>query len=430
MNQTSTHRFAAHTLHYSIHQLHIASKQYLPRIGKTETSKIILRYLCWRSSQPASPSSNNSKASGYSKNIDQCLLQSNPILESFGNAKTIRNNNSSRFGKLLKVQFDSNNNDPSSFHIVSGGIESYLLEKSRVVMVIEEERNFHVFYQLLAGANLSLRKKYRLKKSENYRYLNSDSAPEIDGVDDQFEFQKLREALLAVGITSTDQDCIFRTISAILSLGNVEFVEVEPELEERCLQRGKDQLEVLGDDASPPPPPPLPSKGPSLDAAAQVAQPYVVEHVSELLGVPKEALQQILLEHFIDMSALQSSGKFTNAQTEEGGGIHSPRSVPQAVYAREAMAKAIYQRLFNWLVRRISDSLSHHEGADSQSLPFIGVLDIFGFEDFQSNGLEQLLINYANESLQLLYTKAVLDSERELFMAEGMGDISYSSKFK
>lgn len=379
--------------------------------------------MCWRSSQ-LPVHGPGIKSANHPKNIDQCLLQLNPILESFGNAKTIRNNNSSRFGKLLKIQFDKNSNDPYGYHIVSGSVESYLLEKSRVVLITEEERNFHVFYQLLAGANLSLRKKYRLKKSENYRYLNNESTPEIEGVDDNAEFQKLREALFSVGITNADQDCVFRTISAILSLGNVEFVEADTEHEEKS-QQDKDHLEVFGE---PPPPSPSPSSKSHLqDAAAQVDQPYVVEHVSELLGVPKEALQQILLEHFIDMSALQSSGKFNNT---EGGGIQCPRSVPQALYARDAMAKAIYQRLFNWLVRRISESLLHVESVNTDLLPFIGVLDIFGFEDFQSNGLEQLLINYANESLQLLYTKSVLDSERELFIAEGMSDCNSYSKFK
>ena len=210
-------------------------------IGKTETSKIILRYLCWRSSQQHSHC-NGGKSANFSRNIDQCLLHSNPILESFGNAKTVKNNNSSRFGKFLKIQFDSNNSDASSYHIVSGSIESYLLEKSRVVTFMEEERNFHVFYQLLAGANQSLRKKYRLKNSENYRYLNNESVPAVDGMDDQAEFVKLRESLLALGITNTDQDCVFRTISAILSLGNVEFVEVAAGDEEEVKQLQRDHV--------------------------------------------------------------------------------------------------------------------------------------------------------------------------------------------
>jgi myosin heavy subunit len=355
----------------------------------------------------------------HSKNIDQYLLQSNPVLESFGNAKTGKTNNSSRFGKLLKIQFDSNNNDPNSFHIVSGSMESYLLEKSRVVMRMDDERNFHVFYQLLAGANMALRKKYRLKNAENYRYLNNEMSTEIDGIDDQADFQKLREALSAVGITHTDQDCVFRTVSAILSLGNVEFVEKTSEEDKKKQEeRDRDRAEVLGIE--------VPSPGNSLDAAAQVAQAYVVENVAELLGVSRDALQQILVEHFIDMSAINNSGRFSSPQES----IHSPRNLTQAIYARDAMAKAIYQRLFNWIVNRISESLLLNQGSDSDLLPFIGVLDIFGFEDFKLNGLEQLLINYANESLQLLYTKTVLVSEQALFLEEGLSDVCATGAVK
>lgn len=346
------------------------------------------------------------------------------MLESFGNAKTGKTNNSSRFGKLLKIQFDRNNSDPNSYHIVSGSIESYLLEKSRVAMHSDDERNFHVFYQLIAGASMALRKKYRLKKAENYRYLNNESATEIEGVDDQAQFLKLKEAMSAVGFTAADQDCVFRTISAVLSLGNVEFIEVPAvDIEKKERERSSGGVEDEGGEAPVPPAVSPAESGPSLDTAAQVAQAYVVDHVAELLGVSRDSLHQLLVEHFIDMSALTSSGKFSKAQED----IHSPRNVTQALYARDAMAKAIYQRLFSWIVRRISESLMYNQGEDNRQLPFISVLDIFGFEDFQTNGLEQLLINYANESLQLLYTKTVLLAEQALFVEEGLTDVGATS---
>ena len=384
--------------------------------GKTETAKIILRYLCWRSSHKKSH-----KLASHSTIIDQRLMHSSTVLESFGNAKTSRNNNSSRFGKVLIIEYENDENDPGHYHIASGNIETYLLDKNRLVHFPDEDRNFHVFYELLAGANQNLRKKYHLKYSDNYALLNNDDESEVDGKNDQTDFQKLREAMSAIGITNADQDCIFRTISAILSLGNVEFKEATTLTEDELKQREQDNFEIFGSDAVP-----IRPKNHS-EAAAQIAQAYVVEHVAELLGISKDGLLKLLLEHFIDASTLKSSGKFDNV---ESGNFYSPRNVSQALFARDSIIKSLYQRVFNWIIRRIRESIFVYKDDESLIRHHIGMLDFFGFEDFQSNSLEQLLINYADESLHALYVKNVLAFEHELFVEEGVAERNVEMKLK
>jgi len=353
--------------------------------GKTETAKIVLRYLCWRSTHTDNPSApaHVGKLLKGERSLDHALLQTNPILEAFGNAKTQRNDNSSRFGKFLKLQFD----DRNGFNMVAAGIDTYLLEKSRVVSVTEGERNYHVFYEMLGGASLNLKKKWRLKNIRNYRYLTMSSEYEIEGIDNKTNFSVLREAMDFVGMSSgVEQDCVFKTISAILSLGNAEF---------------KDVLDEAGHEV------------------ATIAETYIVDRVAELLGVDKTALEQSLLTKYIGMEHASNYRRHSN--------IRSPRNAVQAAYSRDAMAKSIYQRTFEWIVKRISQSLNHQSGVD---LPFIGVLDIFGFEDFASNGLEQLLINYANEALQLIYSKEVLVGEHELFVEEGLQEVHVGDSFR
>lgn len=319
---------------------------------------------------------------------------------------------------------------------MSANIDSHLLEKSRVVSVVSGERNFHVFYQLLAGANLGLKKKYRLKSSENYRYLNDESTEEEGSEDDSEGFVRMKEALTGMGIGAPEQDFVFRAISAVLSLGNVEFVEgqddgsVGQEHDQdqdqdqggegrEQEQRERDRLEVLG--VSPAPPQgKMKSSSLPLEAGgvAQVCEPYVVEHVSELLGVPREALLRLLLEHSIDLSTLHGAGD------RAGEHLHSPRTVAQAQYARDAMACFLYEKLFSWLVGRVNEALHppHQKQADSPLPPVsagsISVVDMFGFEDHEINGLQQLLINYSSEAMHLLFNKTVLEQELQMLVEE------------
>jgi myosin heavy subunit len=332
--------------------------------GKTETAKIVLRYLCWRACREG-----GGAASGGGVSLDKKLLDTNPILEAFGNAKTLRNSNSSRFGKLLKLNFSSN----ISFGLVSASIDTYLLEKSRVALFPAGERNYHVFYQLLRGAGNLERKRWFLRDIGQYAYLNCGHSRDIEDVDDKADFSKLTSGLLSVGINMIQQDLVFRVLSAILHLGNVTFEAVE---------------------------------GPSGEAALP-EDPKLVARVAELLGVRKQSVEALLTSRSLDMA---SAGGRTSS-------YRIPLDAKQAAYARDAVAKSIYDNVFHWIVHQIRDSLRPEEATPSSN--YIGVLDIFGFESFEKNGLEQLLINYANESLQLIFNKSVLDAEQEMYVEEG-----------
>lgn len=340
-------------------------------VGKTETAKIVLRYLCWRATsgrnEHFSDFPEHKEAGGVS--LDKKLLDTNPILEAFGNAKTFRNANSSRFGKLLKLNFNSD----LHFGLVSASIDTYLLEKSRVALFPVGERNYHVFYQMLQGAGSIERKRWHLRDINQYSYLNHGQSKDIDDVDDRADFSKLTSGLISVGINMAQQDIIFRVLSAILSLGNVSFDPVE---------------------------------GPSGETA-EVEDPKVVGRVAELLGVRHQLLESVLTSRSLDMA---STGGRTSS-------YRIPLDVQQASYARDAVAKTIYDTIFHWIVHQVRHSLKSED--HSSSTNYIGVLDIFGFESFEKNGLEQLLINYANESLQLIFNKSVLDAEQEMYVEEG-----------
>mmetsp|Transcript_12262 Transcript_12262/g.18578 ORF Transcript_12262/g.18578 Transcript_12262/m.18578 type:complete len:1713 (+) Transcript_12262:153-5291(+) len=340
--------------------------------GKTETAKIVLRYLCWR----ASGSSGNAtietkKNKDFSVSLDRRLLDTNPILESFGNAKTLRNSNSSRFGKLMKLNF----NPALDYQLDSAGIDTYLLEKSRVVSFSEGERNYHVFYQMLAGATASERKKWHLKEVQQYHYLNQSSHYKIAEVDDKKEYALLNSSMSSVGLNTIDQDVLYRTLSAILALGNITFDEVE-----------------------------VPS-----GVAVEICEPYLVNNAADMLGVDKTRLEFIITTRILEMSG----------SSRRESSYRIPLDLMQATYSRDAIAKAIYKIVFDWIVRRIEQSLAPNDQRINESF-YIGVLDIFGFESFQDNGLEQLLINYANEHLQLTFNRSVLEAEQQMYIEEGM----------
>ncbi|CAN0009897.1 unnamed protein product, partial [Phaeothamnion confervicola] len=312
--------------------------------GKTETSKIMLRYLAQRSQ------------GGITK-LDERVVESSPILEAFGNAKTLRNNNSSRFGKFIKLQFEG------ARSLVGGLVETYLLEKSRVLSQATNERSFHIFYQLLAGAPAALKKELSLTRPEDYVTLNHSQCISLAGVDDAEGFRDVVHAFGAVGLDAARQQEVWSCVAAVLHLASVEFNKRET---------SEGETSVVGNDAT----------------AALAAR---------LLGVREQDLRGILCER-----VMKARGEtFTKPLTE-------------AKYARDASAKALYEALFLWVVRAINVSLGH--GPDT--LPYIGVLDIFGFENFQHNEFEQLLINFTNESLQDTFNKqagAVFSNELRLY---------------
>ena len=307
------------------------------------------------------------KNPGGGASLDKKLLDTNPILEAFGNAKTFRNSNSSRFGKFLKLEFDS------FFELVSASIDTYLLEKSRVALFPLGERNYHVFYQLIRGAGPVERKRWLLRDIDYYRYLNYGKYKDIEDVNDRADFSVLTSGLLSVGIDIVQQDMLFRVLSAVLHLGNINFESVEK----------------------------------STGECAEFSDERLTSRVAELLGVRRVSIEAILTTRSLDMV---SAGGRTSS-------YRIPLDVKQATFTRDAIAKTIYNTVFHWVVKKIRQSLNTRESITPSN--YIGVLDIFGFESFENNGLEQLLINYANESLQLIFNRSVLDAEQEMYREEG-----------
>ena len=318
--------------------------------GKTETSKHIMQYLV-----ESSPLEND-------HNIEEKILESNPLLEAFGNAKTVRNDNSSRFGKFTEIQFDANGS------ICGAAIKTYLLERSRVVSVSDPERNYHIFYQLCDGATSAEREAWNLKDAKDFRYLSTSSCFELEGCSNAEEYVKTRHAMEIVGISAETQECVFKAIAAVLHLGNVTFEAVD---DDECKVSSAGGAET------------------SLSDAAR------------LLGVSVEGLRSILT---------------TRTRRTPEGKIVSPVSAHVAGNTRDAFAKTLYSRTFDWLVDCINKSI----GQDPNPSSVIGVLDIYGFEEFKRNDFEQFCINFANEKLQQHFNAHVFKMEQKEYEEEGI----------
>uniref|UniRef100_H3CUJ6 Myosin IHb n=1 Tax=Tetraodon nigroviridis TaxID=99883 RepID=H3CUJ6_TETNG len=320
--------------------------------GKTEASKKILQF--YAVSCPSTRLLNN---------IRDRLVLSNPVLEAFGNAKTLKNDNSSRFGKYMDIQFDHQGG------AVGGHILSYLLEKSRVVHQNHGERNFHIFYQLVEGGEEDLLRWLGLERNcKCYSYLVQGDCAKVSSINDKSDWKTVRKALSVIEFSEADIEHLFGIIASVLHLGNIKFDD-----------------DVTG--------------YASLSSSSNNNE---MHWVSKLLGIPAEVLHQGLTHRKIE------------AKTEE---VFSPFSVEHAVYARDALAKAIYGRTFNWLVNKINESLANK---DSSRKTVIGLLDIYGFEVFNINSFEQFCINYCNEKLQQLFIQLTLKSEQEEYEMEGI----------
>ncbi|KAI8115492.1 Myosin-IB [Lucilia cuprina] len=318
--------------------------------GKTEASKKVLQYI-------AACSGHQSTVEG----VKDKLLKSNPVLEAFGNAKTNRNENSSRFGKYMDIQFDFTGTP------IGGNILNYLLEKSRVVNQNSGERNFHIFYQLLAGASEEQLKELMLTRSlNNYAYLSDGDKGLVKTIDDADNFKQVQQAMTVIDFSAHEQKAVFNIIASVLHLGNVQFDEEE----------GK----------------------------AKIKNSDVVKTVAKLLGVDLNELSDALTHRTIDA---------------RGDVVTSPLSREMAIYARDALAKAVYDRLFSWLVTRLNISLQAKDLRTARN-NVMGILDIYGFEIFKTNSFEQFCINFCNEKLQQLFIELTLKSEQDEYRREGI----------
>ncbi|XP_076864017.1 unconventional myosin-XV [Brachyhypopomus gauderio] len=312
--------------------------------GKTEATKLVLRYLA---------------AIQHKRNITQQIeiLEAAPLLESFGNAKTVRNDNSSRFGKFIEIFLEEG--------VISGAITSqYLLEKSRIVFQAKDERNYHIFYEMLAGLPSQQKQSLYLQEAETYYYLNQGGDCEIIGKSDGEDFRRVVSAMEILHFNAEDQYSIFRVLSSILHLGNVFFERHETDSQEM----------------------------------ASVVSAQEIRVVAELLQISPESLQKSIT--FKVMETLREK-------------IYTPLTVESAVDARDAVSKILYSLLFNWITDRINKLVYPRNEALS-----ISILDIYGFEDLSFNSFEQLCINYANEYLQFFFNRIVFKEEQEEYIRE------------
>ncbi|XP_033147606.1 myosin-10 isoform X2 [Brassica rapa] len=323
--------------------------------GKTESTKMLMQYLAYM----------GGKAESEGRSVEQQVLESNPVLEAFGNAKTVRNNNSSRFGKFVEIQFNHMG------RISGAAIRTYLLERSRVCQVSDPERNYHCFYMLCAAPEQET-ERYKLGKPSTFHYLNQSNCHALSAFDDSKEYLDTRKAMDVVGITSEEQDAIFRVVAAILHLGNIEFVKGEE----------SDAAEPKDDKSR-----------------------FHLKVAAELFMCDEKALEDSLCKR-----VMVTRGESITKSLDPGS----------AALSRDALAKIVYSKLFDWLVTTINNSI----GQDPSSKYIIGVLDIYGFESFKTNSFEQFCINLTNEKLQQHFNQHVFKMEQEEYTKEEI-DWSY-----
>ncbi|CAI5645537.1 unnamed protein product [Oreochromis niloticus] len=327
--------------------------------GKTVAAKYIMGYIS-RVSGGGPRVQHQLTESVSSQHVKDIILQSNPLLEAFGNAKTLRNNNSSRFGKYFEIQFSSGG-EPDG-----GKISNFLLEKSRVVMRNPGERSFHIFYQLIEGATSQQKNSLGITSLDYYSYLNQSGSYKVDDINDKSDFQETVKAMDVIGIAPEDRSMVLQIVAGVLHLGNISFKE-------------------------------------SGNYAAVESEEFLA-FPAFLLGIDQNRLKEKLTSRKMDSkwgSAVES--------------IDVTLNVEQASYTRDALSKALHSRVFDFLVESINKAMVK----DHQELN-VGVLDIYGFEIFQKNGFEQFCINFVNEKLQQIFIELTLKAEQEEYVQEGI----------
>jgi myosin heavy subunit len=318
--------------------------------GKTEAFKQCLLY--W------------SKVAGSKNGVENRLIQANPILEAFGNAKTIRNNNSSRFGKWVEVYYDQ-----LARSIDGAIIVNYLLEKSRLVALSNGERNFHVFYHLLSDS--SMKSKYELKSITDNRYTQKGITTPIQGIDDVQDFKDCLKAIQDLGFSNEESEWLQRIPAAILHLGNITFNDKQ--------LAGNVRGSVVADDDP-------------------------LQKAAKYLDLDMERLRKVLLSRSISVN------RETSVIALDADGARA---------SCDSIAKGVYSRVFDYLITRCNTALRGDSKGEFHG-KFIGVLDIFGFEIFEINSFEQLCINFCNEKLQQLFNIETFKDEEELYKQEGI----------
>ncbi|XP_072139827.1 unconventional myosin-X [Mobula birostris] len=318
--------------------------------GKTESTKLILKYL-----SAMSQHSLEATAKDKISHVEQAILESSPIMEAFGNAKTVYNNNSSRFGKFIQLNFCQKGN------IQGGRIIDYLLEKNRVVRQNPGERNYHIFYALLAGTDEEQREMCYLSEQENYYYLRQSGCIMDSTADDKQTFQEVMAAMKVMKFKTEEIWEVLKLLAGVLHLGNIEF---------------------------------------AIAGGAQVSSKAALGNTAELLGLDSLQLAEVLTHRSMIL---------------RGEEISTPLTVEQAVDSRDSMAMALYSQCFTWIIRKINSRVRGKEDYKS-----VGILDIFGFENFEINRFEQFNINYANEKLQEYFNKHIFSLEQLEYSRDGI----------
>uniref|UniRef100_A0A8C7XEM2 Myosin X, like 1 n=1 Tax=Oryzias sinensis TaxID=183150 RepID=A0A8C7XEM2_9TELE len=305
--------------------------------GKTESTKLLLQFLSVMSQNSA-----GTPPSEKTTRVEQAIVQSSPIMEAFGNAKTVYNNNSSRFGKFIQLHFSESGN------IQGGCVVDCILISNRVVRQNPGERNYHIFYALLAGAS-----KEHKNSAEAFHYLSQSGCLQDKSLNDKELYNMVMEALNVLEFTEEEIRDMFKLLSGVLQLGNIEFMTA---------------------------------------GGAQITTKQVVTNASELLGLDAFQLNEVLTQRSIIL---------------RGEEICSPLTIEQAIDSRDSVAMALYSQCFSWIILKINQKIKGKENFKS-----IGILDIFGFENFEVNRFEQFNINYANEKLQEYFNKHIFSLEQ------------------